>query len=214
MLLPSDANPNQGIYAQRRARLIESLREGVVVVPTAPECVRNGDAHYAYRYDSYFYYLTGFQEPEAVLAIIGGREPRSVLFCRERDPEREIWDGYRYGCAAARTAFGFDECHPISELDALMPELLANQPALHCHLGDDARWDARVFSWLNALRARARSGVRAPDAIRDVRAAISEMRVCKDRHEIAAMRRAGAIAVAAHRRAMRATRPVSGVEMT
>ena len=85
------------IYAQRRARLLEQMRRGIAVIPTAEEVARNGDTHYAYRHDSSFYYLTGFAEPEAVLVLIAGAAPQAILFCREKNLEREIWDGYRVG---------------------------------------------------------------------------------------------------------------------
>ena len=86
-----------GVYQQRRARLAAAMQEGVAVVPTAPERTRNRDAHYPYRFDSYFYYLTGFREPAAALVIVAGAEPKSILFCRDKDPERENWDGFRHG---------------------------------------------------------------------------------------------------------------------
>src|SRR5690242_21567503 len=105
------------IYASRRARLAELMGEGVAVIATAPEQVRNRDSHYPYRYDSYFYYLTGFTEPEAVLVLVAGKTQRSILFCRPRDPEREIGDGFRYGPEAAGERFGFDEAQPIAALD-------------------------------------------------------------------------------------------------
>ena len=198
------------IHSARRARLAERIGSGVAIVPTAPEATRNRDAHYPYRYDSYFYYLTGFREPEAVLVVIAGEAPRSILFCREKNEEREIWDGRRYGPDAARAAFGFDEAHPIARLDELMPKLLGNEPALHCHLGGDAQWDARVVRWLNDVRALARAGVTAPHTINDVRVVLDEMRVVKDEAEIAVMRRAAGISSAAHRRAMHAARPGVG----
>src|SRR5688572_11420186 len=99
------------IHAARRARLAAGMKRGVAVVPTAPERARNRDAHYPFRFDSYFYYLSGFPEPEAVVVVIAEDEARSrsVLFCRDKDPDREVWDGFRYGPAAAREAFGFDE---------------------------------------------------------------------------------------------------------
>ena len=195
------------VYAERRARLAAMLGDGVAIVPTAPERVRNRDAHYPYRYDSYFYYLTGFREPEAVLVLSGGAAPQSVLFCREKNAEREIWDGFRYGPEAARAALGFDGAYAIAELDARMPDLLADRSAVHVHLGADAAWDARVLGWINAVRGRARSGVAAPQEIHDVRAPLDEMRLIKDEHELALMRRAGEISGAAHRRAMQAARP-------
>jgi Xaa-Pro aminopeptidase len=192
-------------FIERRRRLAEAMGGGIAILPTAPERVRNRDAHYPYRFDSYFYYLTGFREPAAVL-VVGGRPLRSILFCREKDPEREIWDGYRYGPDAARAAFGFDEAVPIGDLDARMPELMADQPFVHYHLGDDAAWDARVIGWMNQVRARARSGVAAPRELRDVHALLDEMRLIKRPEEIETMRRAGEISAAAHERAMRAAR--------
>ncbi|HUO44101.1 MAG TPA: aminopeptidase P N-terminal domain-containing protein [Burkholderiales bacterium] len=197
-------------HAERRARLAQAMQCGVAVVPTAPERSRSRDSHYPYRYDSYFHYLTGFPEPEAVLVVIAGEPVKNILFCRERDVEREIWDGFRYGPEQARVRFGFDECHPIGALDALLPQLLADQSRLYCYLGGDEAWDRRVLGWLDALRAQARSGVAAPSELRDVRAPLDEMRLIKDAHEIAVMRRAAQITAAAHQRALRATRPGLG----
>jgi Xaa-Pro aminopeptidase len=196
-----------GVYQQRRARLAVGMQEGVAILPTAPERTRNRDAHYPYRFDSYFYYLTGFREPAAALVIVAGAAPKSILFCRDKDAEREIWDGFRHGPEAARAAFGFDEAHPISELDARMPELLADRESLYCHLGGDAAWDARLTGWINQVRGRSRTGVAAPRAVKDVHALLDEMRVVKGPEELAVMRRAAAISAGAHRRAMRAARP-------
>ncbi len=195
------------VYAERRARLAQLMQRGVTVIPTAPEQTRSRDSHYPYRYDSYFYYLTGFPEPEAVLVVTAGEHARSILFCRERSAEREAWDGVRFGPEQARAQFGFDECHTSAELDALMPQLLADQPQLYCHLGNDEQWNRRVVGWIAAVRAQVRSGVVAPAAIRDVHALLDEMRLIKDAHELATMRRAAQISTDAHRRAMRATRP-------
>jgi len=201
-------NPNQTKpHRARRAKLARNLREGVVILPTAPERQRNADAHYDYRWDSGFYYLTGFREPEAVLVIVLGKKPREILFCREKNLEREIWDGFRFGPKLARQAFGFDAAHAIGELDAMLPELLANQSVIHTPVGADAAWDTRVTGWLNAVRAKVRTGVAAPAEIRDVRAAVNEMRLFKDEHELAIMRRAAEISSAAHVRAMRAAAP-------
>ncbi len=195
------------IYAQRRAKLIEQMQAGVAVIPTAAERVRNRDAHYPYRFDSYFYYLSGFTEPGAALVLMGGKKSRSILFCRDKDPEREVWDGYRCGPEGARERFGFDESHSLTKLDELMPNLLADQPALHYAMGTDEQWDARIVGWLNSVRSQARSGVTAPAEIKDVRRILDEMRIIKGEHELALMRRAAQISTGAHCRAMRATRP-------
>lgn len=194
-------------FRDRRSRLAARMGAGVAVVPTAPERLRNRDSHYPYRFDSDFYYLTGFTEPDAVLVLVVADTMKSILFCRPKDPERELWEGRRFGPEAAREAFGFDEAYPIEELDARMPELLADQPELFFDLGADASWDARVVGWLNAVRRQARNGVTAPAGIRDVRTLLDAMRVIKDEHELALMRRAAEISAAAHRRAMRAARP-------
>jgi Xaa-Pro aminopeptidase len=195
------------LHGARRARLAEALQGGVAVVPTAPERVRNRDTHYPYRFDSHFYYLTGFPEPEAVAVIVAGAKPRSLLFCREKNEERETWDGFRFGPAAAQARFGFDEAYPVAELDARLADLLADQPALHFPVGADPAWDARAMGWLNAVRAKARTGVTAPDRVQDVRSLVDEMRLVKDEREIGLMRRAASISAAAHRRAIRAARP-------
>jgi Xaa-Pro aminopeptidase len=197
-------------FQQRRARLLERMQAGIAVIPTAPEQPRNRDTTYPYRSDSYFHYLTGFPEPGAVLVLIadhGSGGPKSVLFCREKDVDKEIWDGFRQGPDGARAAFGFDAAHPIAEFDQKLPELLADQPALWFSIGHDAGWDARIAAALNAVRQQARSGKHAPADIRDVRAALDEMRLIKDDHEIDLMRQAAAIACTAHRRAMQFAAP-------
>ena len=191
-------------YRQRRRRLAEAIGDAVAVVPTAPERVRNRDSHYPYRFDSHFYYLTGFPEPEAVVVLT---KDKSILFCRERNEEREIWDGFRYGPDAARERFGFDEAHPIAKLDEEMARLLENRLALYYPMGADPEWDARAMRWVNAVRARVRAGIAAPERMHDVRAVIDDMRLVKDAHELGVMRRAARIAAAAHRRAMQRTRP-------
>src|SRR3954471_16165285 len=194
-------------FRKRRSKLARNVGAGVVVLPTAPERTRNADTHYDYRWDSGFYYLTGFREPEAVLVMLVGDETRSILFCREKNLEREIWDGFRFGPEAAREAFGFDEAYPYGELDARLPDLLANQEVLHTPVGADPEWDTRVAGWLNAVRAKVRTGVTAPAQIRDVRAEVSDMRLFKDETEVAIMRRAAEISSAAHRRAMAMAKP-------
>ena len=199
------------VHAARRARLASQIRArggGVVVVFTAPEVPRNRDSEYPYRWDSYFHYLTGFTEPEAVLVMrVEARGEESILFCREKNVEREIWDGWRHGPDYARERFGFDQAHPYPSLDAQMPALLADQPAVYCALAQDGGLDGRLRSWMAGVRAQARAGVSAPGTAVDLHALLDEMRLFKDEHEIADMHRAGRISADAHVRAMRATRP-------
>ncbi len=200
------------IYRARRDAVLQSMRArsggGLALVPTAPEVPRNRDSLYPFRHDSYFYYLTGFPEPEAVVALVAGPDgDRHLLFCRERNEEREIWDGFRYGPEAAREIFGFDEAHPISALGEKLPQMASDRPALFTPLGPFDAWDRRVTEVLNEVRNRVRTGVAAPDEVVDVRATLDTMRPVKDEHELALMRRACAISSAAHRRAMARTRP-------
>ncbi|MEK6735417.1 MAG: Xaa-Pro aminopeptidase [Pseudomonadota bacterium] len=197
-------------FIARRRSMASEMQAGVAIIPTAPERLRNRDAHYPYRFDSYFYYLTGFREPEAVLVIVAGTDKlpaRHILFCREKDMEREIWDGFRYGPEAAKEIFGFDETYPVSRLDELLPKLLTDQPVVYSALGNDPTWDRRIMGWINQVREQARSGVTAPAAIRDYRLIVDEMRLIKDAGELQLMQQAADISTQAHRLAMQATRP-------
>ena len=197
-------------FLPRRKRLLQTIGSGVAIIPTAPEVVRNRDAHYPYRFDSYFWYLSGFPEPEAVIVLVGGNghtKAKSILFCRDKHEEREIWDGYRYGPKAAKSAFGFDAAYSIEQLDKKLPELLVDRDTLWHAVGHDEAWDARIAKALNEVRAQARAGKRAPRAVHDLRAELDAMRLVKDEAELAIMQRAADIASAGHARAMRACRP-------
>ena len=194
------------VYAKRRAALLARMQAqggGVAIIPTAPEVMRNADADYPYRHDSYFYYLTGFTEPEATLVLVAGTKQQAILFCREKNMEREIWDGYRYGPAAAKEEFGFDAAHAIDQIDVELPKLMTNMPTLFYALGSDAKLDARIQNWLSGVRAQIRAGISAPAAAMDVRVLLNEMRLIKDADEIAIMQRAATISAHAHARAMR-----------
>ena len=196
------------VHAERRARVCSLLRAaggGVAVVPTAPERSRNADNEHPYRHDSAFYYLTGFSEPGAWLVLEASG--KSLLFCRPKDEQREIWDGFRLGPTAAPAALGVDEALPIEALDVVLPERLADQAAVWFAFGRHEGLAARMDGWLATVRSRSRSGVAAPAQQRDLAPLLDEMRLFKDAHEAALMRRAGAIAAAAHRRVMRHCRP-------
>ena len=201
-----DASP----YAHRRERLFAIIGDDIAIIPTAPEVLRNRDTGYLYRHDSYFYYLTGFVEPESVLVLVGnggGNERKAILFCREKNLEREIWDGYRYGPDAAKEIFRFDEAFPIEKLGEELPKLMADRSAVHTPVGMGASWDAQIAAAINAVRSMARTGVSAPNSVIDVRATLDDMRLIKDAHEIALMRRAAEISSMAHARAMKTARP-------
>lgn len=201
---------NSNPYLLRRTRLADQIRAaggGVAIIPTAPECHRNNDNEFPYRFDSTFHYLTGFAEPDATLVLIVGEQTRAILFCREKNEEREIWDGFRFGPQAACELTGVDEAYVCDELDKRLPELLGNQPAIWYSLGHSTPRDKQIMAALKAVRGQVRSGIEAPADIRDVNVLIDEMRVFKDSHEIATLRKAAFITAGAHRRAMRAVRP-------
>ncbi len=197
-------------YQSRRQQFASLIQRGVAIIPTAPEQLRNRDAHYPYRFDSYFYYLTGFREPEAVLVIVADKDQaknKHLLFCRDKDEKREIWDGFRYGPEAAKEAYGFDEAYSIAKLDEMLPDLLANQSKLFFALGQDISLDARVTGWVNKVKEKARSGITAPTEFHDSCLILDEMRLIKDEEELQIMCNAAAISDKAHRRAMQFTRP-------
>jgi Xaa-Pro aminopeptidase len=195
-------------YRRRRERLCAALRAaggGVALLPTAPERLRNADSEYPYRHDSSFFHLSGFTEPGAWLLLDAAG--RSLLLCRPRDPEREIWDGLRLGPEAAPAALGVDAALPVEALDTTVAQWLADQPAVWFPFAGHEGLAARVAGWLDAVRARSRVGVAAPTQQRDLAPLLDELRLFKDEHEAALMRRAGAIGAAGHVRAMRACRP-------
>ncbi|MBC3869821.1 Xaa-Pro aminopeptidase [Undibacterium oligocarboniphilum] len=198
-------------YQQRRQALMTQMEQrggGVAIIPTAREWIRNNDNHFPFRHDSYFYYLSGFCEPEAVivLTVRHGRQ-QSLLFCREKNPDHEIWDGYRYGPHAAQELFGFDHAYPIADLDACMPDILSDTPYLFYSSGNTPHLDPSLQQWLQAVRERSRSGVLAPHTVIDIRPLLNEMRLFKDTHEVALMQRAATISGQAHLRAMQHARP-------
>ncbi|MDP9108247.1 MAG: aminopeptidase P N-terminal domain-containing protein [Pseudomonadota bacterium] len=196
-------------FARRRAALLtqmQALGGGVALIPTAPEVFRNSDVEYPYRHDSSFFYLTGFVEPDAVLVLVAGAQPQSILFCRAKDPAREIWDGVRRGPEEAQQDCGVDAAYPIDAFDAKMPALLADARAIFYAQGVQPMRDAQLQNWLTQVRARSRDGIHTPAIVHDVRALIDEMRLIKDADEIAVMRRAASISAGAHRRVMRTAR--------
>jgi Xaa-Pro aminopeptidase len=197
-------------FAARREKLMQQLLAtggGVAVLPTAPEALRNNDSHYAFRHDSNFHYLTGFDEPEAVLVLVATPvKVQSVLFCRPKDAEREIWDGFRLGPEAAPDALQLNAAFPIASIDIELPRLLADQVRLAWPVGQRPEFDLQVQRWIATVRAQSRTGVTAPAQFMDIAPWLEEARLIKDSEEISIMRRAARISAGAHARAMRATR--------
>ncbi len=186
-------------FAARRARLAAQIGpKGVAILPTAPEQMRNRDADFLYRHDSYFFYLSGFTEPQAWLVITG--DGKTTLFCQPKDLQREIWDGYRLGPQAAPEALGVDAAYAVAELDARMPGLLDGCDAVWFGFATHQGLETRVDHWLGSLRAKVRFGALCPEQQRDLCGPLDEMRLVKD--EQATMRRAAQISAGAHIRAM------------
>jgi len=191
------------IYEKRRATLARALKAaggGIALLPTAPEAQRNRDSTFAYRHDSYFYYLTGFSEPGAWLTVESNG--RSTLFCQPKDMQREIWDGIRLGPKAAPAALGVDAAFSADLLEEKMPALLANQKAVWFPFATHKGLETQVDGWLAKVRARIRFGAECPQSQHDLCKVLDEMRLVKDSHEVAILRRAGKISAGAHVRAM------------
>ena len=196
-------------FAKRRLQLMEIAGgDSVIIVRAAAQKIRNNDVHYPYRQDSDFLYLSGFCEPEAMMVLLpqekGGH---SVLFCRERDRHREMWDGLMAGTEGAVEQFGFDEAFPISETGQRLPGLLRGSERVYYDLGKDPDFDHLLIGWMNDFRAKTRKKFLAPDEIVALDHSLHEMRLFKSHTEITAMRKSASIAAKAHQRAMQVCRP-------
>lgn len=196
-------------YARRRRRLMEQMEENsIAILPAAPERTRNRDVEYPYRQDSDFWYLSGFPEPEAVMALIPGREHGEfVLFCRERDRAMEIWNGHRAGPEGAVETYGADDAFPINDIDEILPGLIEGRDRVYYDLGRDQDFDRQVMNWVNTIRARVRTGAHPPGEFLALTHLLHDLRLYKSAAELKVMRRAAEISAAAHVRAMQTVAP-------
>jgi Xaa-Pro aminopeptidase len=196
-------------FKRRRRQLMGMMGAGsIAILPTGSEAVRNRDVLFPFRPDSDFYYLTGFAEPEAVLVLIPGRrQGEYILFCREKDPAKEIWDGYRAGVEGAVADFGADDAFPIADLDDILPGLMEERERVFFAMGSDPAFDKRVSDWVSQVRSRARAGVHGPIEFLALDHYLHDMRLYKSRSEIAAMRRAARISAQAHTELMMRCEP-------
>lgn len=189
-------------YQARRRELASRLPvDSIAVIPAASEVLRNGDSHYRFRQDSDFYYLTGFNEPDALLLISAGT---SILFNRPRNPAEEQWTGMRLGQDGACKALGVDAAYSIAELKARLPELLMDKQAIYYAIGQRPVWAKQILDAWQVVKKQGRRGVSAPEAFCDLAPILGELRLFKSQAEIDLMQRAAHISVAAHQRAMRA----------
>ena len=196
-------------FKRRRRQLMRMADDdAIVIVPTAPERIRNNDSHYPYRQDSDFHYLTGFGEPDAVLVLIPGRSAGAeILFCRERHPEREQWDGPRVGPEGAVENYALDDAFPIEDIDEILPGMIEGRGRVYYHFGRDTEFDLRIIAWVNRVRGEIKKGARAPHEFVALSHLLHDLRLFKSPAELALMRRSAEIAAEGHCRAMQATRP-------
>ncbi len=196
-------------FAGRRAALMQTIgSDAVALIPAALHPRRNRDTEYRFRQDSDFYYLSGFPEPEALIVLLPGRgEGEFILFCRPRDREMEIWNGYRAGPEGAVSEFGADQAFAIDELDARLPDLLAGRQRVFAPMGVQSSFDQRLGGWLGQVRAKARAGIKAPGELHVLDSALHPLRLIKSAAELAIMQRAADLSAEGHRRAMALAAP-------
>ncbi len=194
------------IYINRRKKLIKKIGNGLALIRNAPERIRSRDTQYRYRHDSNFYYLSGFTEPESIIFLVGGNKPKSILFCREKNAELELWDGFRIGPELAKDEFLFDEAYPISQLKKRLPDLI-NKENMFWELGADAQWDNTLISAIESLKQNSRRSNQLSVGIFDIRNIIHEMRLVKDKSELEVMRRAADVSAKTHKLIMQTIKP-------
>lgn len=196
-------------FAERRKRLMEQMADNsIAILPSATETIRNNDVHHRFRQNSDFMYLTGFREPDAVLVLMPGREQGEyVLFVRDKDPAREIWDGYRAGPDGAVEQFQADDAFPIDDIDDILPGLMEGRSRVYSQMGVDGDFDHQLMTWVNQIRAKVRTGAQPPEDFSDMSHLLHDLRLFKSKQEIAIMREAAKISARAHTRAMKACKP-------
>ena len=199
--------PKSEFARRRKALMAQMVPNSIAILPAAAVAIRNRDVEHVYRQDSDFQYLSGFAEPEAVIALIPGREHGEyVLFCRERNPKRELWDGLRAGQEGAIRDFGADDAFPISDIDDILPGLIEGRDRVYSSIGSHPEFDRHLMDWINSIRSKARLGAQPPNEFEALDHLLHDMRLYKSAAEVKVMRRAADISARAHVRAMQACR--------
>ena len=200
---------NSKEFSRRREQLMRMVAPGgIAILPAAPVRTRSRDVEYRFRQDSDFYYLTGFAEPDAVIVLAPGRENGEYLmFCRDHEPEKELWDGKRAGPDGVMRDYAANDAFPIDDIDDILPGIMESCSRVYYTMGLYAEFDARIADWLNSLRGREARGVHTPREFIALDHLLHDMRLYKSRNEISAMRRSAKVAVGAHTRAMQFVRP-------
>ena len=196
-------------FVSRRQQLIEKMPSGsIAIIPAAQMKQRNSDVEYPFRQDSNFYYLTGFNEPDAVLLLMPGRlAGETVVFCRNRDKLMEIWNGYRAGPEGVVADYAINEAHPIDEIDDVLPTLLNGMSRIYYSIGQHDEFDRQIRQWLNSIRSKVRQGAVAPSELVTLDLLLNEMRLIKSDAEKEMMRQAGEISAQGHIKAMQLCKP-------
>ncbi|MES9904650.1 MAG: aminopeptidase P N-terminal domain-containing protein [Sedimenticola sp.] len=200
---------NAAEFKRRRRQLMRMMGEGgIAILPSAPVVRRNRDVDYIYRPDSDFHYITGFIEPHSVAVLIPGRKQAEyILFCRERDPEKEVWDGARAGCEGAQALYGADDAFPIGDLNDILPRMLEQCRRVFYAMGCNPELDKQMSEWISGIRTHSRAGTHGPLEFIALDHYLHDMRLYKSRSEISLMRKAAQISSRAHKRAMAFCRP-------
>ena len=199
-------------FARRRKNVMAQMEpDSIAIVPAAKEVIRNRDVEYPFRQDSDFYYLTGFAEPDAVLVLMPGRKHgQYILFCRDRDPKMELWNGYRAGPEGACSDYDADDAFPVTDIDDILPGLLEGRERVYYAMGRHAEFDHKVMQWVNVIRSQVRTGAHPPGEFLDLDHLLHDLRLYKSAAEIRLMKRAGQISAEAHIRAMKTCKPGIG----
>ena len=194
-------------FQQRRQELMNHMESNsIAIVQSAPSVLRNGDTEFRYRQSSDLYYLTGLNEAQSVLVLIPGREQgQCLLFCQDKDPLKELWNGKLVGPESAISELGMDDAFPITDIDDILPGLIEGRERVYFGMGKDPEFDLRVMEWVNVVRKKVRSGAHSPGEFLVLDHLLHELRLIKSKGEIDLMREAGQIAVRAHKRAMQVT---------
>lgn len=195
-------------FARRRKALMAQMEpDSIAILPAAAVAIRNRDVEHVYRQDSDFQYLSGFPEPEAVVVLIPGREyGEYVLFCRERNPERELWDGLRAGQEGAIRDYGADDAFPINDIDDILPGLIEGRDRVYSAMGSNPEFDRHLMEWINTIRSKAHLGAQPPNEFVALDHLLHDMRLYKSAAEVKVMRYAAQVSARAHVRAMQASR--------
>ncbi len=194
---------------KRRKTLMRMVgNDGVAIIPSAKSIPRNRDVHYTFRQDSDFLYLTGFNEPDALALLLPGHaDGQYILFCRDRNPEQEVWDGRRTGQEGAQEIYLADRAYSISQLEELLPKLLSDRERIFYPMGRDVNFDRKVINWVNQSRGSSRNSKHIPHELLSLDYFLHDMRLYKSRSELSLMRQAAKAAIAGHLRAIKTCKP-------